>query len=187
MTWLWEDVEWDWYARGARGVLYWHWSPNNGWALEHEIRGWNECLITYVLAAGAPRYPIDQHVYHRGFATGRDFLNGRMLLRASSCRSGRPFGGPLFFAHYSFCGLDPRGLEDRYASYWEQNLRHVRINHAHCVANPNHHPRLRRALLGADGERRSRRLCRALRPTTTTARSRRRRRSRAFLTRPRRR
>jgi hypothetical protein len=138
MTWLWEEVEWDWYARGARGVLYWHWSPNNGWALEQEIRGWNECLITYVLAAGAPRYPVDGHVYHRGFASGRDFLNGRSWA-GIELPLGPPFGGPLFFAHYSFCGLDPRGLEDRYASYWEQNLRHVRINHAHCVANPNHH------------------------------------------------
>jgi hypothetical protein len=138
MTWLWEDVEWDWYARGARGVLYWHWSPNNGWALEHEIRGWNECLMTYVLAAGAPRYPISEHIYHRGFATGRDFINGRSW-SGIELPLGPAFGGPLFFAHYSFCGLDPRGLQDRYASYWEQNLRHVRINHAHCVANPGHY------------------------------------------------
>ena len=138
MTWLWEEVEWDWYTRGARGVLYWHWSPNNGWALEHEIRGWNECLVTYVLAAGSPRYPIDPHVYHRGFATGRDFINGRSW-RGIELPLGPAFGGPLFFAHYSFCGLDPQGLADRYASYWEQNLGHVRINHAHCIANPNHH------------------------------------------------
>ncbi|HVS75666.1 MAG TPA: glucoamylase family protein [Steroidobacteraceae bacterium] len=138
MSWLWEEVEWDWYARGGRGVLYWHWSPNNGWALEHEIRGWNECLVTYVLAAGSPRYPIDPHVYHRGFAAGRDFINGRSWC-GIELPLGPAFGGPLFFSHYSFCGLDPRGLADRYASYWEQNLRHVRINHAHCVANPCHH------------------------------------------------
>jgi len=50
-----------------------------------------------------------------------------------------PYGGPLFFAHYSFSGLDPRGLQDRYADYWEQNLRHVRINQAHCVANPHNY------------------------------------------------
>ena len=138
VSWLWEDVEWDWYARGGRGVLYWHWSPNNGWALEHEIRGWNECLITYVLAAGSPRYAIDPHIYHRGFATGRDFTNGRSW-SGIELPLGPAFGGPLFFAHYSFCGLDPRGLEDRYASYWEQNRSHVRINHAHCVSNPKRH------------------------------------------------
>jgi hypothetical protein len=49
---------------------------------------------------------------------------------------GTAYGGPLFFCHYSFCGLDPRGLKDRYADYWAQNVNHVRINHEHCVANP---------------------------------------------------
>ena len=34
--------------------------------MNHEIRGWNECLITYVLAASSPRYPIPAEVYHRG-------------------------------------------------------------------------------------------------------------------------
>ena len=45
-------------------------------------------------------------------------------------------GGPLFFTHYSFLGLDPRGLSDAYADYWEQNVAHTRINHAYCKANP---------------------------------------------------
>jgi hypothetical protein len=136
ITTLWEHVEWSWYTRDGRSVLYWHWSPNNGWAMNHEIHGWNECLITYVLAAAAPRYGIDAQVYHSGFATGPDYLNGRAYYDIE-LPLGPAFGGPLFFTHYSFCGLDPRGLRDRYADYWEQNLRHVRINYAHCVANPN--------------------------------------------------
>jgi hypothetical protein len=134
---LWQDVEWDWYTRG-RNALYWHWSPNNGWALDLEIRGWNECLITYLLAASAPRYAVAPAVYQRGFATGRDFINGKSYY-GIELPLGAPYGGPLFFAHYSFAGIDPRGLKDRYADYWEQNVRHVRINHAHCQANPHHH------------------------------------------------
>jgi len=136
VNWLWEEVEWDWYTQGDRPVLYWHWSPNNGWAMNLEIRGWNECLISYVLAAGAPRYPIDPIVYHRGFAAGRVFLNGRRYYDIE-LPLGMPYGGPLFFAHYSFCGIDPRGLKDKYADYWELNQRHVAINRAHCMANPN--------------------------------------------------
>ena len=31
------------------------------------------------------------------------------------------YGGPLFFAHYSFMGLNPHRLKDEYADYWEQN------------------------------------------------------------------
>lgn len=131
-----DEVEWDWYTRGGRKLLYWHWSPNNGWAMDHEIHGSNECLITYVLAAGSKRYPVDPLVYHRGYASGRDFINGKSYY-GIELPLGMPYGGPLFFTHYSFMGLDPRGLKDRYADYWDLNTRHVRINQAHCVANPH--------------------------------------------------
>jgi hypothetical protein len=138
VDYLWRDVEWDWYTRGGN-VLTWNWSPNNGWAMDVDIRGWNECLVTYLLAASAPRYPIDPEVYHKGFATAREFLNGRPYYDVP-LPLGPPYGGPLYFAHYSFCGIDPHGLKDRYADYWQQNVQHVRINHAHCVLNPHGHP-----------------------------------------------
>ena len=138
ITEIWEGVEWDWYTQGGRKLLYWHWSPYNGWAMDHEIHGWNECLMTYLLAAAAPRHGVGPEVYHRGFAAGRDFLNGKRY-HGIELPLGMPYGGPLFFAHYSFCGLDPRGLRDRYADYWELNTRHVQINRAHCIANPHGH------------------------------------------------
>ena len=111
---LWQEAEWRWHTRGGRHVLYWHWSPNHGWSMDFQIRGWNECLITYLLAASSPRYPVDADVYHRGWAMGRDFRNGRTFHRIR-LPLGPDDGGPLFFAHYSFLGLDPRGLADRYA------------------------------------------------------------------------
>jgi len=138
IRWLWEDAEWDWFTRGGRKVLTWHWSPTNGFALNHEIRGWNECLITYVLAASGPRYAVPAEVYHDGWAMGRNFINRRSF-DGVELPLGPDWGGPLFFAHYSFCGLDPRGLSDRYADYWEQNVRHARINYAWCRRNPHHH------------------------------------------------
>ena len=136
INWLWEDAEWSWHTRDRSNVLYWHWSPNNGWSINAEIRGWNECLLTYVLAASAPRYPIDADIYHRGWAQGRDFKNGREFY-GLRLPLGPDFGGPLFFAHYSFLGLDPHGLEDRYADYWKQNVNHVMINREHCIRNPH--------------------------------------------------
>lgn len=135
ITWLWEEAEWNWYTRDGRDVLYWHWSPNNGWAMNHEIHGWNECLITYVLAASSPRYAIDPKVYHQGFAKGPDFINGKSYY-GITLPLGPAYGGPLFFTHYSFCVLDPHGLKDRYADYWEQNMAHVAINREHCLRNP---------------------------------------------------
>src|SRR5688572_3349534 len=134
ITTLWTEVEWSWFTQG-RDVLYWHWSPYNGWAMDHQIRGWNECLITYLLAASSPRYPIDSAVFHKGFC-GPGFCNGNPWYDIE-LPLGMPYGGPLFFTHYSFCGIDPRGLKDRYADYWQQNVRHVRVNRAHCIANPN--------------------------------------------------
>jgi hypothetical protein len=122
ITGLWDSVDWNWYTRG-RAVLYWHWSPVHGWAIDLPIRGWNECLVTYVLAAASQRHAIAPDTYHLGF--GAD--------------SYRVDNAPLFFAHYSFCGLDPRGLKDRHADYWELNLAHVRANRAHCIANPGGH------------------------------------------------
>jgi hypothetical protein len=134
---LWSEVEWDWHTREGRDVLYWHWSPFNGWAMNHEIRGWNECLITYVLAASSPRYAIKPEVYHRGWAREGALKNGKRYF-GIELPLGPEFGGPLFFAHYSFMGLDPRGLKDRYADYWQQNVAHTQINRAHCLANPKH-------------------------------------------------
>lgn len=135
---LWQGVEWDWYTRGGEEVLYWHWSPTHGWAMNHRIRGWNECLVTYLLAVAAPRHAVDARLYQRGYAAGEGYRNGRSY-HGIVLPLGMPYGGPLFFTQYSFCGLDPRGLADRHADYWDLNCRHVRINRAHCIANPGGH------------------------------------------------
>jgi hypothetical protein len=134
ITGLWEDAEWDWFTRGVN-VLYWHWSPNEGWKMNHEIRGWNECFITYVLAASSPRYPISADVYHRGWANSDYFKNGKEFY-GIKLPLGFDYGGPLFFSHYSFLGIDPHGLKDKYADYWEENTNHTLINREHCIRNP---------------------------------------------------
>jgi hypothetical protein len=130
-----DGVEWDWYARGDTRCLYWHWSPVHGWAMNHEIRGWNECLITYVMAIASRTHGVDPAIYHNGYAAGPHFLNGSSYYDIVM-PLGMPFGGPLFFTHYSFCGLDPRGLTDRYANYWDLNRRQVAIQQEHARRNP---------------------------------------------------
>ncbi len=133
--WLWNEIEWNWFTRDQE-VLYWHWSPNNGWAMNFPVRGFNECLIMYVLAAAAgDRYGVSPAVYHRGWAQSDFFKNGKEFY-GIKLPLGFDYGGPLFFSHYSFLGLDPRGLKDQYADYWEQNRNHTLINREHCVRNP---------------------------------------------------
>jgi hypothetical protein len=132
---LWGEVEWDWYTREGQDVLYWHWSPDKQWIMNHEIQGYNEALIVYVLAASSPTHGINATVYEKGWANSGGIVNGKSYY-GITLPLGFEYGGPLFFAHYSFLGLDPRNLNDAYADYWTQNVNHSRINHAYSAANP---------------------------------------------------
>jgi hypothetical protein len=128
-------VEWDWFRQGGQDVLYWHWSPNVGWAMNMPVRGYNECLITYVMAASSSTHSIPPVVYTNGWANGGTIVNGSTYY-GYTLPLGQPNGGPLFFAHYSFLGMDPTGLADTYGNYWTQNVNHTKINRAYCIANP---------------------------------------------------
>lgn len=132
---LWENVEWTWFQQNGQEKLYWHWSPNKGWIMNMPIHGWNEGLIVYVLAASSPTHPITKSVYTNGWANNGTIRNGSSYYDIT-LPLGEARGGPLFFTHYSFLGLDPRNLSDTYANYFTQNQAHARINHAYCVANP---------------------------------------------------
>ncbi len=138
ITSIWESVEWTWYTRGGQNVLYWHWSPTYNWDMNMQIKGYNECLITYVLAASSPTYPITPTVYHSGWASNGGIINGNSYY-GIPLPLGYSYGGPMFFAHYTFVGLDPRNLQDTYANYWTQNTNHALINYNYCVTNPRNY------------------------------------------------
>jgi hypothetical protein len=135
ITTLWNEVEWNWYLQEGDDYLTWHWSPNFGFQKNHSILGWNESLIVYVLAASSPTYTIDKSVYTDGWARSGGMSNGNSYYDIT-LPLGETRGGPLFFSHYSFLGLDPRNLVDTYANYWEQNVAHSLINRAYCISNP---------------------------------------------------
>lgn len=135
---LWMGVEWDWYTQG-KDALYWHWSPNSGFEINFRLEGYNEVLITYVMAASSQSNGISQETYDSGWAANGD-------IKYSGSAYGYPllvrhqgdaqYGGPLFWSHYSYLGLNPNGLSDAYANYGEVNKNHVMINHAYCQENP---------------------------------------------------
>lgn len=129
---LWKSVDWNWYTRSNSGTLYWHWSPDFGWAMNFPIRGFNECLITYILALSSPTHPINPSVYRHTWINSPDFLNGHTYL-GYKLDLGFPYGGPLFFTHYSFLGLDPHQMQDPYTFYWKRNLIQTLINHDYCL------------------------------------------------------
>ncbi len=137
---LWEGVEWSWYRNG-KNVLYWHWSPTYEWQMNFAVTGYNECLIMYVLAASSPSYSIPAEVYHEGWAKDgkiRDSVNAYGYTLKLHHNYARELGGPLFWAHYSYLALDPHGLKDKYADYWEHNVNQVLIDRAWCLENPKH-------------------------------------------------
>jgi len=137
ITQLWETVEWNWYTQG-KDALYWHWSKNYGFKLNHRITGFDETLITYVLAASSPTFPIKQTVYEKGYTKSNYFLNGKKYY-GIKLDLGMDFGGPLFFTHYSFIGLNPTGLTDKYTNYFERNRAHALIQVAYATDNPKKH------------------------------------------------
>ncbi|TDD98037.1 glucoamylase family protein [Flavobacterium cellulosilyticum] len=135
---LWKGVEWDWYTKGEN-AMYWHWSPNYGWEINFKLEGYNECLITYILGAASPTHPIPVAAYHQAWARNGGIVNG-----------GSQYGvpvifnyngaignvGPMFWAHYSYLGLDPNNLTDKYANYWDLVVNHSKIINKYCIANP---------------------------------------------------
>lgn len=140
---LWKEIEFDWYRRNNQNVLYWHWSPDKEWKMNFAVEGYNECLIMYFLAAGSPTHAIPAEVYHQGWARNGGIRNDpahqQYGYHLSLKHNGAPqFGGPLFWSHYSFLGLNPHGLKDDYADYWEHNTNHTLINRQYCIENPKH-------------------------------------------------
>lgn len=137
---LWLQVEWDWFTKnGSENVLYWHWSPNYGWDMNFAIHGYNECLITYILAASSPTHGVPTQVYHQGWARNgqiRDTTRAYDYWLSLHHNDSKGYGGPLFWAHYSYLGLDPRNLKDQYADYWQHNTHHTLINRQWCIENP---------------------------------------------------
>ncbi len=132
---IWDGVEWDWFRKNDENMLYWNWSADYGFAVNVPVRGWNECLITYVLAASSTTHTIPKIVYDNGFAKNGAIKNGNSFY-GYQLPLGEALGGPLFFEHYSFLGINPNGLSDAYANYQTQVVNHSKINYAYCKDNP---------------------------------------------------
>ncbi len=135
---LWKDVDWNHYTKGEN-ALYWHWSPDYEFEMNHQIKGYDECLITYVLAASSPTYPISKRVYDSCWVNrkeGEFFCQTEFYGMMLPLGKRMQLGGPLFWVHYSYIGLCPKGLSDNYANYWEQNRRYTLVNRAYCIDNP---------------------------------------------------
>ena len=133
---MWGAANWNWHTKGEN-KLYWHWSPNNGFDMNFPIWGWNECLITYIMAASSRSHPISKDVYNGSWAGSNGFKNGKTYYGYELPLGNYDKGGPLFFEQYTFQGIDPNGLKDSLGiDYFEQVKNHTLINRAYCIENP---------------------------------------------------
>lgn len=156
ITTLWEDVEWDWYRKNPNSdFLYWHWSPDQEWVLNHKLIGWNETMITYFLAIASPTHGVPSTMYYTGWASQADEArayrsNWGKTSQGSMYTNGTTYygiklpvgvsnGGPLFFIHYSFLGLNPQLFADKYVDYFDNNKKIAEINQRYCIENPEGH------------------------------------------------
>ena len=156
ITHLWETVEWDWYRKSPDGdALYWHWTPEWSWYINHRLTGFNETMIVYLLAIASPTHAVGPELYYTGWAgqseaarvyrkgwsgsaEGERYANGHTY-NGIKLDVGVGSGGPLFFAHYSYMGFDPHSLTDLYTNYFENNRHLALINRAYAIENPGQH------------------------------------------------
>jgi hypothetical protein len=150
---LWNGVEWDWYRqRPDSDFLYWHWSPDYGFYINHPLVGWNESAIAYILGIASPTHPVPASLWHSGWAgtspraikyrqgwsrttDGDHFVNGHSYY-GYKLEVGEGNGAELFFTQFSFLGFDPRGKRDAYTNYFKNNRNIALISHAYAIDNP---------------------------------------------------
>ncbi len=135
---LWREVDWNYHRKDGQNVLYWHWSPEYAWEMNFPVRGYNECLIMYILAAASPTHGVPAEVYHEGWAENGAIVGPHKVENIDlQLRYQGTEAGPLFWAHYSFLGLNPTGLKDKYCTNYFEEMRNLTlINRAYCVRNP---------------------------------------------------
>ena len=154
ITTIWQNIEWDWYRRYPDSkYLYWHWSPDQAWVINHRLTGWNETMVTYLLAIASPTHSVPASLYYSGWAnqdsTGQQYrMNWGGTSDGSMYSNGKTYfgikldvgvsnGGPLFFTHYSYLGYDPHFITDKYTNYFKNNQNIALINYRYCLKNPS--------------------------------------------------
>jgi hypothetical protein len=134
---MWNVANWSWHVNADNSRLLWHWSPRNGFDRNFPIRGWNEALITYIIAASSRRHPVSKDIYEKSWVSTRNWRNGKSYYEYVLPLGNAYAGGPLFFSQYTFMGVDPNGLKDDHGiDYGEQTRNHTLINRAYSIDNP---------------------------------------------------
>ncbi len=132
---LYERVDWRWALNGGLTLTH-GWKPRRGF-LPYRWKGYDEALLLYVLALGAPTHAISAESYAAWIAT----YEWRTIYETSYLHA-----GPLFIHQLSHVWLDFRGIQDEYmrahdSDYFENSRRATIIQQQYAIRNPNGYER----------------------------------------------
>jgi Uncharacterized protein conserved in bacteria len=134
---MWDAADWNWHSKGGNKFLYWHWSPYNDFDMNFPVYGYDEALITYIVAASSPWHPISKELYENSWVKSASWKNGKSYYGINLPLANFEYGGPLFFEQYTYMGINPNGLTDDHGiDYAAQTKNHTLINRAYCMDNP---------------------------------------------------
>ncbi len=137
---MWHDANWNWHSKSDNKLLYWHWSPTNDFDMNFPVIGYDEALITYIIAASSPTHPISKELYLNSWVKHSSWRNGKLYYGIPLPLGNFDKGGPLFFEQYTYMGINPHGLkDDQGIDYAIQTKNHTLINRAYCIENPKHY------------------------------------------------
>ncbi len=60
---MWEAANWACACKKVIISFYWHWSPYNDFDMNFPVFGYDEALITYIVAASSKHIPFPESVY----------------------------------------------------------------------------------------------------------------------------
>ncbi len=132
---FWNEIDWSNFLYNDKLYWIWHSDKTGSSAYELPLVGWNETLIVYILALAAPEgHNIPQEVYRKCWQSNGGIYRQNQTVYNYSQPLGMPANkNGLFLAQYSFLGLDPRHMADRYVNYWDHVTAYTMINRHYCV------------------------------------------------------
>ncbi len=124
---IYRRVDWEWMRDSSPG-LSWAWSPEAGFSAFGLMQGYNEGMITQILALGSPTHPVAASVW-KFWTSGYSWQTWYGFSYVNF--------PPLFGHQYSHCWIDFRNINDsvmtaRGITYFENSRRATLAQRVYC-------------------------------------------------------
>ncbi len=123
---LFKKINWEWYRNKENNLFYMGYKPEIGFWGQWDM--YAEQLVTYVLGAGSPAYPISKSMYYEFERKTKDYNNIKSIIYT--------YCGTLFTYQYSHVWIDFRNIVDENEIQWFDNsIKATRANRLYCIEN----------------------------------------------------